>query len=189
MFDSTFLDKKVLKSISEMIDKSVPKNEIYQSIIKEYPHHDHDNVAKGIASFINDEIKSKNKIHSYILSVLIILTLNFSLIISPNYNPAIPKVVYWGATIIVFSLTVLLVNGILRFKLSYYTTAVSYYSFWILYIIFVCFFVPFTIILLSVIIGIIVTYFYLYLLRKQIFPNINFWGNVKKENGKYIFNR
>ncbi|MCX6168117.1 MAG: hypothetical protein NTX65_02170 [Ignavibacteriales bacterium] len=187
MFDSTFLDKKVMKSIAEMIDKSVPKNEIYQHIIKEYPNHDHDYIAKGIASFINDNIKSKNKIHSYILSIFVILSLNFCLILFPNYAPTISKVVYWGTAIIYFILTLFLVNGILRFKLAYYTTAVSYYLFWILSIIFVWLFIPFTIMHILLTIGIMITYLYIYLLRKHIFPNIDFWGNVKKEKGNYIF--
>ena len=187
MFDSTFLDKKVMKSIAEMIDRSVPKNEIYQNIILEYPHHDHDYIAKGIASFISDDIKSKNRIHSYILSILVILSLNFSLIASPNHTFTKSQIPFWGAAIIYFILTLFLVNGILRFKLAYYTTAVSYYSFWILNIILVCLFIPFSFIILLATDGIIITYLYIYLLRKHIFPNIDFWGNVKKENGDYIF--
>ena len=176
-----------MKSIAEMIDKSIPKNEIYQHIITEYPNHDHDYIAKGIASFINDDIKSKNKIHSYILSIFVILSLNFSLILYPNYAPTIPKVVYWGTAIIYFILTLSLVSGILRFKLAYYTTAVSYYLFWIISIIVVWLFIPFSLIMLLVTIGIIITYLYIYLLRKHVFSNIDFYGNVKKESNNYIF--
>ena len=186
MFDKVNPSKEVMNSISELIYQSVPKSEIFSQVKSKYPNYDQGVIAKGIASFIGEDVKRKYKIHSYLLSVFVIIsTLSWS--ISPltlnNYSP----VFYWILRAVISLISILFIVGFLRFKLFYYTTAVSIYSINLLSLVYLWLAYPISSILVISSVGNIITLIYLYLLRKQIFPSIDYWGNVKEKNGNYVF--
>ena len=186
MFDRVNPSKEVIKSISELIDKSVPKSEIFHQVSSKFPQCDKGAIAKGIASFIGEDVKRKYKIHSYLLAIFVIVSI-LSLSISPLNPTNYSATYYWVLRIFVSAISILFIVGFLRFKLFYYTTAVSIYSFYLLTMVYLWLVYPISFILILSSISNMVTLIYLYLLRKQVFPNIDFWGNVKKENGYYIF--
>ena len=187
MFDKTNPTKAVIGDIADLTNRSIPKMEIFQQMKLKYPQYDQDSIAKGIASFIPENIKKKYRIHSYLLSLFVLIGIIFSLIIPYLPRTNLSPILFWIGRVIVLIIAIFFVNGFLRFKLFYYTTAVSLYSIYLLLVIYNLLVYPITTILLISQIGIVVTFMFLYLLRKQIFPNIGLWGNVLKENGNYKF--
>jgi hypothetical protein len=187
MFDKTNSSKDVMKSISESINNSVPKIEIFQQMKSKYPQCDQDAIAKDIASFISEDVKRNNVIHSYILSFFVVISIIFVFITPSLYTLQVAKIFDWSWRIIIGILAIYFIIGFIQFKLFYYTTAVSLYSLYLLLIIYNLLVYPITSILIISSVGTIITFIYLYLLRNRIFPNIDLWGKVKKENGIYKF--
>lgn len=187
MFDSTSLNKDVMNTISDLIKSSLSKEEVFQETISKYPHYDQESIAKGITAFISSNVKEKYKIHAYILSLFLLVSLFFAFISPPHRTDTISLIFYWSGRLIFLVIAIYFIRGFINAKLWYYTTAISYYSLYILVIAYNWFVFPFSIQLILSTGLIITTFIYLYLLRSKMFPNINFWGNVKKVEGKYIF--
>ena len=187
MFDKTNPTKEVLSYISDLINHSVPKMEIFQQMKSKYPQYDQDSIAKGIASFISEDVKRKNVIHSYFLALFVVISLFFVFITPSMFTLQIVKIIDWGWKTIFGIVAIYFIIGFIRFKLFYYTTAVSLYSFYLLLLVYNLLVYPVTFILIISSIGTVITFIYLYILRRHIFPNIDLWGKVKKENGNYKF--
>ena len=187
MIDKINPSKNVLRSISELISKNVPKQEIFLKVKLNHPELNDDVIARGIASFIPEDVKNKYRIHSYLLSLIVIINAIFSLLVPNPSRTDSQFILSWGVKVIFIIIVIFFINGFLRFKLFYYSTAVSLYSLYLLMVIYNFIVYPISAIFLIVQIGIVLTFLFLYLLRKQIFPNIGFWGNVIKENGSYKF--
>lgn len=187
MFDRTRIPKDVEKFISDSLINGIPKNEIFSQIKSQHPDYFEDDIAKKIASFIDDDVKKKNVIHSYILAVLLVVSLIF-LSIKPITVTLLGLQIFFLFLKIFFGIIALFfIIGILRFKLFYYTTLVSLYSFYLLTVIYNLISYPISLLLVVYSVGTVLTLLYLILIRKRLFPNINFWGNVIKENGDYKF--
>ncbi len=191
MFDETVEKKQrkeVWAAISEMHKNSISKSEIFNQLSDKYPDFPKDTLAKNISSFITEKVKYENRIPVYLLvaSVLISIffgVINFTFIVQKEYF-----VISLTAALIIWCLMILFAQGFYKYKLFYYTTAVSLYSLLIPYSVFVILFVRTSGNLLLELIITIINLLFIYLLRANIFPNINFWGNVKKdENKNYIF--
>lgn len=187
MFDRTRIPKEVEIFISDSIKNGIPKNEIFSQIKSQHPNYFEDDIAKIIASFIDDDVKKKNVIHSYILTTLVIASLIFMFTNSATLAPQAMQIYQLTLQIFAGIASVFFIIGFLRFKLFYYTTAVSLYSLVMLRVIYNLFAYTISLLLIVSSIGIVLTLLYLILIRKLLFPNINFWGNVIKENGNYKF--
>ncbi len=187
MFDRTNPSKVVMQSISELIDKKIPKSEVLAQVKSKHPELLEDSIAKGIASFIPVSIKKKFRFHSYLLSLFVLIKIIFILIIPYQQKNDLSLIFLWSGRIIAVIIAIFFINGFLRFKLFYYTTAVTLYSLFLLSVIYNLIAYPISLILVISQIGTIVTFLFLYILRKQLFLNIDLWGNVLKENGIYKF--
>ena len=188
MFDSTLPQRDLTGTISRMIKNAVPKDEIFSSIRNRYPEYHPDFIAKNVSAVVSEETKQKNKIPVYLLVVSIIIAVGFSLLTLISAPPQKSAALVWVVTVFFYIICIFFIAGFLRYKLAYFTTAVSLYSLflfleihgWIIY--------PFSSILVLRMLDVVLTLLFLVLLRKSIFPNINFWGNVKKGvNKNYIF--
>lgn len=187
MFDRTRIPKDVEKFISDSLINGIPKNEIFSQIKSQHPDYFEDDIAKKIASFIDDDVKKKNVIHSYILATLVIVNLIFMFTNSATLAPQAFQIYHLTLQIFVGIASVFFIIGFLRFKLFYYTTAVSLYSLVIWIVIYNLIAYPISLLLIVSSIGTVLTFLYLILIRKRLFQNINFGGNVIKENGDYKF--
>ncbi|MEW6196758.1 MAG: hypothetical protein AB1521_16550 [Bacteroidota bacterium] len=187
MIDKTNPSKEVEKYISDSITSGVPKNEIYSQVKSKYPAYDDDSVAKKIASYIKEDVKKRNVIYTYILAIFVIISLVFSFITPSFYSSQAMQIYDWSWRIIVGIIAIFFIIGFLQFKLFYYTTAVSLYSLYLVLLLYNFFVYPISLLLIISSVGTVVTFVYLYLLRKRIFPNISLWGTVIKENGIYKF--
>ncbi len=187
MFDRTRIPKEVEKFISDSIKNGIPKNEIFSQIKSQHPEYFEDDIAKKIAAFIDDDVKKRNVVHSYILTLLLIISFIFLIIKPITVAPLGLQIFFWSLKIIFGIIALFFIVGILRFKLFYYTTLVSLYSFYLLIVIYNLISYPISLLLVIYSIGTVLTLIYLILIRKRLFPNINFWGNVNKENSNYKF--
>ncbi len=187
MFDSTKPSKQIMNLISGLIAKQISKQEIFRQVAEENPALNHDSIAIALSSIIKSEEKRKYKFHAYVLSLLFLVNIIFVLLLMPQRHGDSSLIFYWIGRIFVLFLSFLFINGFLHFKLWWYTTAISYYSLWVILIIYYWFTFPLSNILIISSISTIVLFLYLYFLRMKLFPNINFWGKVIKVNGKYLF--
>lgn len=188
MFDSTAPKKKEIRNlISELVNKTISKKEIYNEVTNKFPDGNRDFIAREIASYITDEVKNKFRYPAYLLTAILIIEL-----ITMAINPLTYKNEFYNIYLITFQIAVVIIsvffiNGFLKFKLWYYTTAVSYLSLCLLIVAYNWIARPHSSMLLLTSIYTIITLIYLIFLRKGLFPNINFFGNVKKHNGEYEF--
>ena len=86
MIDKKSYSKEVEKYISNSIKNGLSKNEIFLQIKSKYPTYDEDSLAKKIASFITEDAKKRNAIHTYILAVFVIISLAFTFIRPSLYS-------------------------------------------------------------------------------------------------------
>lgn len=191
MFDETVEKKQrkeVWEAISEMHKNSISKFEIFNQLSGKYPDFPKDTLAKSISSFITEKVKYENRIPVYLLVASVIISIffgviNFSFIVQKEYF-----VITLMAALIIWCLMILFAQGFYKYKLFFYTTAVSLYSLLIPYSVLVILFVRTSGNLVLELLITIINLLFIYLLRANIFPNINFWGNVKKDKNKnYIF--
>lgn len=187
MFDRTKISKEVEKFISDSINNGIPKSEIFSQVKSKHPEYLEEDIAKKIASFINEEVKKSNVIHSYILSALVLVSIIFAFTNSYTLAPKGLQIFYIVLKITIGIIALFFIVGFLRFKLFYYTTAVSLYTFYLILVIYNLIAYPISSLLIVWSIGIVLTLLYLILIRKRLFPNIYFGGNVIKENGNYKF--
>lgn len=188
MLDSTRPKKKEIKNlISELVKKSIPKKEIFNEVKNKFPDGSQDFIARETASYISQEYKNKYRYHAYLLTAILIISLIFTIINAPTYRYELQNIFFRTFQVAAVIISVFFVNGFLKFKLWYYTTAVSYISLILFVFVYYWLVYPFSNILLLSSINTIATLIYLVLLRKGLFPNINFFGNVKKVNGEYEF--
>lgn len=187
MIDKTNPSKEVEKYISDSIKSGVSKNEIYSQVKSKYPTYDDDSIAKKIASYIKEDVKKRNVIHTYILAIFVIISLVFGFITPSFYSSQTMQIYVWSWRIILGIIAIFFIIGFLQFKLFYYTTAVSLYSLYLVLLVYNLFVYPISLLLVISSVGTVITFIYLYLLRKRIFPNISLWGTVLKENGIYKF--
>lgn len=187
MIDKTRVPKIVEKFISDSINNGVPKSEIFFQVKSQHPQYSDDDIAKKIASFINEDVKKSNAIHTYILATLVIISIIFAF--TNSYTSAHKELQIFDMVwkIIIGIIGLFFIIGFLRFKLFYYTTAVSLYSLYLLWVIYLLLTYPISLLLIIFSIGTVLTLLYLIMIRKRLFPNINFGGNVIKENGNYKF--
>ncbi|MEW5843109.1 MAG: hypothetical protein AB1775_07580 [Bacteroidota bacterium] len=188
MFDATVPKKDVIETISRMIKNAVPKEEIFSSVKNRYSEFNPDVLALRISAFVSDEIKSKYKLPVYLLVVSMIVDMVFGLLSLISMPPKKLVAAVWVVSVLFYIISILFIAGFLRYKLTYFTTAVSLYSLFLLLVIHGWIVYPFSGMLVLQTLDVVLTLLFLVLLRKSIFPNINFWGNVKKGvNKNYIF--
>ncbi|MBS3946585.1 MAG: hypothetical protein KGZ42_13860 [Melioribacter sp.] len=187
MFDRTKISKEVEKFISDSINNGIPKSEIFSQVKSQHPEYVEEDIAKKISSFINEDVKKSNAIHSYILSALVIVSIFFAFTNSYTFAPQRLQIFYMVWKIIIGIIALFFIIGFLRFKLFYYTTAVSLYTFYLILVIYNLIAYSISLLLIVWSIGIVLTLIYLILIPKRLFPNVNFGGNVIKENGNYKF--
>lgn len=188
MFDSTVPKKDVIETISRMIKNAVPKDEIFSSVKNRYSGFNPDALALRISAFVSDEIKRKNKLPVYLLVASMIVDMFFGLLTLINMPPQKLITAVWVLSALFYVVHILFIVGFLRYKLAYFTTAVSLYSLFLFLVIHGWIVYPFSGMLVLQTLDVVFTLLFLALLRKSIFPNINFWGNVKKGvNKNYIF--
>lgn len=144
MFDETVEKKQrkeVWEAISEMHKNSISKSEIFNQLSDKYPDFPKDTLAKSISSFITEKVKYENRIPVYLLVASVIISIffgviNFSFIVQKEYF-----VITLMAALIIWCLMILFAQGFYKYKLFFYTTAVSLYSLLIPYSVLVILFV------------------------------------------------
>jgi hypothetical protein len=187
MFDVTVPDKNVMDNIARMMNNSVSKADIFNSLKYNYIQFTQESLAVKISSFIASEVKQKFKIPVDLLAAVITIRL-FSSIVSFLSSPQLKfSLLHWVIAIAVWSVILILMTGILRYQLSSYSRAISLYSIVILLEVIRHVSQPSPLGFLDLI-GEILILIFLLLLRKKIFPNINLWGHVLKDaNKNFIF--
>jgi uncharacterized membrane protein len=187
MLDKTRIPKEIENFISDSIKNGVPKSEIFAQVKSKYPNYNEDSIAKKIAAYIEEDAKRGNVIHSYNLAALFFVSLITTFASSYTSLSSVLQIYNLVWKIIIGIICLFFIIGFLRFKLFYYTTAVSIYTLYLIWVIYNLIIYPISLLLIVWSIGIVLTLLYLILIRKRLFPNINFWGNVIKENGNYKF--
>jgi hypothetical protein len=183
----TVSDKSVMNVIERMFSNSVSKADIFNNLKYSYIRFTPESLAVKISSFITPEIKKKNRIPVYILAVVLIIRLCFSIVNFISFPQIRFIAIHWIVSIIIWSITIMFLIGFLRYKLSYYTAAVSIYTFIVLFAAIKMFNQNGIMILLNLLCEVL-TLIFLVLLRKRLFPNINLFGHVRKDGNKnFVF--
>ena len=185
MFDTVSVyDKSILKSIPRMIEETGSKTEVYNRLKDKIPEYQNNSLARRIAACTTDEMKKKFSIAVYLLvllcSIYAISELS-SLYVTFKHDLFTFPVIF--VTSLIVGLTLAFIWGFLKYKLFAYTTAISLCSLSFISITINLFYTPDLQTAVSFI-HTIITITFLHFLRKNLFPEITFWGNVRSDKDK-----
>lgn len=185
MFDTiSVYDKSILKSIPRMIRETGSKTEVYNRLKDKIPEYQNNSLARRIAAYTTDEIQKKFRTPVYILVLLCAIYAISelgSLYVTFKHNLLAFPVLFVAALIL--GLTIVFIFGFLKYKLFAYTTAISLCSLSFISIAINLFFTPDLQTAVSFV-HTIITIMFLHFLRKNLFPEITFWGNVRSDKEK-----
>lgn len=183
------MNKKNLKNkIKELQTQSLSKNEIYRQLETLVEEKDKDWFVRQIAGITNSDKRKKYKVLNNIL--LIILTLQSLIFVIETYisfnqtgNIKFLIELILG-TVISFTFIV----GIYKYKLFFYSTLITLGILGIILNLFYLIIGVYSLNYLWLAVYDLIMIIYIFQVRKNIFPDVNFWGNaIKGKEGKYIF--
>lgn len=182
MFDTvSVVDKSVLKEIPDMVRECGSKMEVYNRLKDKIPGYQNNSLARRIAAVTTEETRSKNKIPVLLLILQTVISVIFAI---ANLIKFVPANMFTTPILIIAALylivTALFIYGYASCKLFVYSTAISLYSLSVAVTLALMLFKPETKTAISLFSSAIILVF-LTLLRKSIFPEITFWGNVKPD--------